>query len=188
MERAALHQAPFVILHTGNHGGAGVEKGLTQIIESIEEGLAVWPESVKLLLENTAGSGTALGAKYSELGEVLKAFPKGKLGVCIDTAHSWAGGYDFGSAEGVNKALKELDSFVGLDQLHVIHVNDTKVKLGARVDRHAHLGEGNIGLEGFATLVNYGWPDEFPFILETPDIGTEKDKENLDRLKGLVEG
>ncbi|MBW6464451.1 MAG: deoxyribonuclease IV [Firmicutes bacterium] len=188
MERAALHQAPFVILHTGNHGGAGVEKGLAQIIGSIEEGLAVWPESVKLLLENTAGSGTALGANYSELGEVLKAFPKGKLGVCIDTAHSWAGGYDFGSNEGVKKALDELDSFVGLDQLHVIHVNDTKVKCGARVDRHAHIGEGNIGLEGFSALLNYGWPEDFPFILETPENGTEWDKTNLDKLKSLVDG
>ena len=185
MERAALHEAPYVILHTGNHGGVGPEKGLAQIIESIEEGLAIWPQSVQLLLENTAGSGTALGAVYAELGIILKAFPAGKLGVCIDTAHSWAAGYDFGSIEGVKRALDELDSAVGLEHLKVIHVNDTKVKLGARVDRHAHLGEGNIGMEGFAALVNYGWPADFPFILETPENGTEWDKINLEKLKTL---
>ena len=185
MERAGLYGAPFVVLHTGNHGGQGVERGLKQIIESIEAGLPIWPESVKLLLENTAGSGTALGSNYSELGAVLKAFPRGRLGVCIDTAHSWAGGYDFASAEGVKKAFAELDSELGLDNLHVIHVNDTKVKCGARVDRHAHIGEGNIGLEGFRALINYGWPEDFPFILETPDMGTERDKQNLDKLKDL---
>jgi deoxyribonuclease IV len=188
MERAGLYGAPFVVLHTGNHGGQGVDHGLKQIIESIEAGLPTWPKSVKLLLENTAGSGTALGANYSELGAVLKAFPRGRLGVCIDTAHSWAGGYDFASAEGVKKALDELDSEVGLENLQVIHVNDTKVKCGARVDRHAHIGEGNIGLEGFSALVNYGWPEDFPFILETPDMGTERDQENLEKLKGLVKG
>ena len=188
MERAGMYGAPFVVLHTGNHGGQGVEQGLKQIIESIEAGLPTWPETVKLLLENTAGSGTALGANYSELGAVLKAFPKGSLGVCIDTAHSWAGGYDFSCEEGVKRALAELNSEVGLENLNVIHVNDTKVKCGARVDRHAHIGEGNIGLEGFSALLNYGWPEDFPFILETPDMGMERDKENLDRLKGLVKG
>jgi deoxyribonuclease IV len=186
MERAALYRAPYVVLHTGNHGGVGKEKGLAQIIESITEGLSGWPDSVQLLLENTAGSGTALGADYIELGEILQVFPAGKLGVCIDTAHSWAAGYDFGSADGVKKCLDELDKAVGLEHIKVIHVNDTKVKLGSRVDRHAHLGEGNIALEGFRTLVNIGWPENFPFILETPENGTEWDKINLDKLTSLV--
>jgi len=186
MERAALYGAPYVVLHTGNHGGEGKEKGLAQIIKSIGDGLPGWPEAVQLLLENTAGSGTALGADYDELGQILKAFPSGKLGVCIDTAHSWAAGYDFGSADGVKQSLEDLDRAVGLEQLKVIHVNDTKVKLGSRVDRHAHLGEGNISLDGFAALVNYGWPEDFPFILETPENGTEWDKINLDKLASLV--
>ena len=186
IERAALYRAPFVVLHTGNHGGEGKEKGLTQIIESIGEGLPNWPASVQLLLENTAGSGTALGADYYELGEILKAFPAGRFGVCIDTAHSWAAGYDFGSADGVKRSLEELDQAVGLENLKVIHVNDTKVKLGSRVDRHAHLGEGNIALEGFAALVNFGWPEDLPFILETPENGTEWDQINLDKLTSLV--
>ena len=186
IERAALYRAPFVVLHTGNHGGEGKEKGLAQIIGSIGEGLPNWPASVQLLLENTAGSGTALGADYFELGEILKAFPAGGLGVCIDTAHSWAAGYDFGSAEGFKRSLKELDQAVGLEHLKVIHVNDTKVKLGSRVDRHAHLGEGNVALEGFGALINFGWPEDLPFILETPENGTEWDQINLDKLTSLV--
>ncbi len=187
MERAALYGAPYVVLHTGNHGGGGREKGLKQIIAGIGEGLPGWPDTVQLLLENTAGSGTALGADYADLGQVIKAFPAGKLGVCIDTAHSWAAGYDFGSAGGVKQSLEELDRAVGLEHLKVIHANDTRVALGSRVDRHAHLGGGSIALEGFAALVNYGWPEDFPLILETPDNGTEWDRINLDKLASLVE-
>jgi deoxyribonuclease IV len=186
MERAGLYRAPYVVLHTGNHGGQGVDKGMAQIISSIGEGLPLWPESVMLLLENTAGSGTALGADFEELGEILKSFPRGRLGVCIDTAHSWAAGYDIGSAAAADKVLTSLDKAVGLENLKVIHVNDTKVQCGARVDRHAHIGEGNITLEGFGALINYGWPEDFPFILETPDNGTDWDRTNLEKLASLV--
>jgi deoxyribonuclease IV len=187
MERAGYYRAPFVILHTGNHGGQGVEKGLAQIIESIRAGLPVWPDSVKLLLENTAGSGTALGSNFEELAGILQSFPRGKLGICIDTAHSWAAGYDIGSSAAVAKTLSHLDKTVGLEHLHVIHVNDTKVKLGARVDRHAHIGEGNISLEGFGAFINYGWPEDFPIILETPENGTDWDSLNMDKLAGLAD-
>jgi deoxyribonuclease IV len=187
MERAGYYRSPYVVLHTGNHSGQGTSKGMAQIIESISSGLPKWPADVKLLLENTAGSGTALGSKFEELAEILQSFPRGRLGVCIDTAHSWAAGYDLGSAEAVRNTLHLLDKTVGLENLHLIHVNDTKVKLGARVDRHAHIGEGNISLEGFAALLNYGWPADFPIILETPDNGTEWDRTNLEKLRDLVE-
>lgn len=186
LKRAAFYRAPYAIVHTGNHGGAGPEKGLLQVIKSLEELLRDWPEDVELLLENTAGSGTAIGADFNELGEIIKALTPGPFGVCIDTAHGFAAGYDFGTPEGVKKVLDTLGSTVGLDRVKVIHVNDTKVELGSKVDRHAHLGEGNITLEALAELVNFGWPDDFPFILETPDMGTEMDEVNLNKLKGLV--
>ena len=186
MERAGLYGSPYVILHTGNHGGQGVEKGMAQIVDSIAEGLNKWPESVMLLLENTAGSGTAIGWRFEELAEILQSFPKGRLGTCIDTAHGWAAGYDFGSAAGVAKVLDGFKRIIGLEHLKVFHVNDTKVECGARVDRHAHIGEGNITLEGFGAIVNYGWPEDFPFILETPETGSDWDRVNLEKLKGLV--
>ena len=182
MERASLYRSPYLILHTGNHGGQGVDKGLAQIIDNIREGLKIWPESVMLLLENTAGSGTALGANFEELAEILDAFPRGRLGTCFDTAHAWAAGYDIGSEAGAGKVLDEFDSTVGLDNLKCIHVNDTKVECGARTDRHAHIGEGSISLEGFAAIINNGWPEDFPFILETPENGTDRDRINLEKL------
>ncbi len=187
MERAGFYGSPYVVLHTGNHGGRGVEKGLARIVDCIGAGLPKWPDSVMLLLENTAGSGTALGSKFEELAEILKSFPKGRLGACIDTAHSWAAGYDIGSASAVDKVLKKFNRTVGLENLQVIHVNDTKVECGARVDRHAHIGEGAISLEGFGAIVNYGWPKDFPMILETPEIGTEWDRTNMEKLTGLVD-
>lgn len=186
MERAGFYRAPYVILHTGNHGGQGKEKGMAQIIDSISEGLAKWPDSTKLLLENTAGSGTAMGANFEELSEIINSFPKGKLGTCFDTAHGWAAGYDIGSLRSVHRIFSEFDRIVGLENLHVVHVNDTKVACGSRVDRHAHIGEGSISSEGFSAIINYGWPEDFPFILETPENGTDWDRANLETLNNLV--
>ncbi|OPL14526.1 MAG: hypothetical protein AVO34_14240 [Firmicutes bacterium ML8_F2] len=187
MERAALYRSPFVILHTGNHGGEGLEKGTAQIIASIEEGLAKWPPSVKLVLENTAGSGTAIGSKIEEQAAILQVFPAERVGFCFDTAHGFAAGYDLSSPAAVEKTVQLIDKTVGLDRLCVFHVNDTKVKLGSRVDRHAHIGEGNIGLEGFRTLLNQGWPADMPVILETPENGTAWDETNMEKLASLID-
>jgi len=186
MERAGAYRSPYVVLHTGNHGGQGPEKGLEQIVSIIKEDLPGWPPEVKLLLENTAGSGTALGAKFEELAEILGSFPRHTLGVCIDTAHGWAAGYDLSGPGGVEKTLSDFDATVGLENLHVIHVNDTHVEPGSRVDRHAHIGEGRIGKEGFAAFLNYGWPEDMPVILETPENGTDWDRINLERLRELA--
>lgn len=186
MERAAAYRSPYVVLHTGNHGGEGVDKGLEQIVSVIKEELPGWPPEVKLLLENTAGSGTALGSRFEELAEILSHFPRHTLGVCIDTAHGWAAGYDLGSPEGVEETISHFDATVGLDHLHVIHVNDTHVEPGSRVDRHAHIGEGSIGRKGFAAFLTYGWPEEVPVILETPENGTDWDRANLETLRELA--
>lgn len=187
MERASLHRAPFVVLHTGNHGGAGVERGLNQIIRTISGIYPEWPGGVKLLLENTAGSGTALGSSFEELARVLQAFPAGTLGVCLDTAHGWAAGYDFGSADGVKELLERFDKIIGLEKLCLLHLNDSRVGRGSRVDRHEHIGRGRIGLEGFRELLRQPWPEEMPAILETPEIGSDWDRQNLETLRRLLE-
>ncbi len=186
MQRAGAYRSPYVVLHTGNHLGQGPKKGLEQIVSVLKEDLPLWPPGVKLLLENTAGSGTALGAGFEELAEILGHFPGHTLGVCIDTAHGWAAGYDLSGPGGVEKTLADFDATVGLDHLHVIHVNDSKVERGSRVDRHAHIGEGRIGKEGFAALLSYGWPEDMPVILETPENGTDWDRINLETLQELA--
>jgi len=188
MDRAGAYRSPYVILHTGNHGGQGAENGLEQIVRVIKEDLPGWPAEVKLLLENTAGSGTALGAGFEELAEILSHLSKHALGVCFDTAHAWAAGYDLSSSKGVKETLGRFDTAVGLDNLHVIHVNDTYVEPGSKVDRHDHVGEGRIGRDGFSAFLNYGWPEDMPVILETPENGTEWDRTNLETLRELAGG
>lgn len=186
MQRAYLHRAPFVVLHTGNHGGAGVEQGLERVIETVSGALPGWPDGVKLLLENTAGSGTALGSTFEELARLLKAFPAGALGVCLDTAHGWAAGYDFGSTDGVKELLEQFERLIGLENLCLLHLNDAKVARGSRVDRHEHIGLGQIGLDGFRELLRQPWPDEMPAILETPEIGSDWDRKNMEALRLLL--
>jgi len=187
MQRAALYGAPYVVMHAGSHGGAGAERGLEQLIEAIWGNLPGWPAGVKLLLENTAGSGSALGATFEELARVLKAFPADALGVCLDTMHGWAAGYDFGSADGVKKCLEQFDRILGLKRLCLLHLNDAKTARGSRLDRHEHIGHGRMGLEGFRELLRQPWPAEMPAILETPEMGSHWDQKNLETLRRLLE-
>ncbi|NLA04317.1 MAG: deoxyribonuclease IV [Firmicutes bacterium] len=187
MMRASLYGAPYVVLHVGNHGGAGIEPGLEQVVATISRSLPGWPDGVKLLLENTAGGGTALGSSLEELAHVLNSFPKGTLGVCLDTAHGWAAGYDFGSAEGVKEFLEQFERCMGLENLCVLHMNDAKVARGSRVDRHEHIGLGQIGVDGFRELLRQSWAPEMPAILETPEMGSDWDRRNLEALRSLLQ-
>ena len=187
MMRASLYGAPYVVLHVGNHGGAGIEQGLEQVVATISHSLPGWPDGVKLLLENTAGGGTALGSTLEELARVLNSFPKGILGVCLDTAHGWAAGYDFGSAAGVKELLEQFERSMGLENLCVLHMNDAKVARGSRVDRHEHIGLGQIGVDGFRELLRQSWAPEMPAILETPEMGSDWDRRNLEALRSLLQ-
>ncbi len=185
MNKAALYSAPYVVLHTGYHGGKGPDEGLEQVAAVISAELSSWPAGVMLLLENTAGSGTALGSHFEEMARVVKVFRSDQLGICLDTAHAYAAGYDFSTAAGTEETLAQFELQIGLEYLKVIHVNDSATALGSRVDRHAHLGEGHLGLEGLRYLLDQPWPDHFPFILETPETGTDRDRVNLETLFSL---
>ncbi len=187
MNKAALYRSPYVVLHTGYHGGKGLDEGLEQVVAVISGEITRWPPEVTLLLENTAGSGTALGSRFEELARVVQAFPREKLGVCLDTAHAYAAGYDCSTVAGTAETLEQFDRYIGLEYLKVVHVNDSRSALGSRVDRHAHLGEGYLGWEGLRFLLHQPWPDDFPFILETPGIGSDRDRTNLEALFSLRE-
>lgn len=189
MERAFLYGAPFVVLHTGNHGNGGREEGLVRLVETLKKEVPTWAEGTMLLLENTAGGGSALGSRLEELGEILRCFsPNDPLGICLDTAHAWAAGYNLSQKEGVNKTLDILDREVGLERVKAVHANDSAVPLGSQKDRHAHIGRGEIGLAGFAALLQAPWPRDFPVILETPAIGSDFDRQNLAALEEARKG
>ena len=195
LERAGELGIPEVCTHVGAHMGRGLHRGLERAGEALRiilDRTAHLP--VRLLLENTAGGGTTLGGRFEELGALIEqagAQPE-RLGVCFDTCHAFAAGYDLSTAAGVERALAELDRAVGLERLRLVHLNDSRHPLGSRKDRHEHIGRGRIGLAGFRAIVNHPILRELPFILETPKmlheeekLDSEADRLNLARVRAL---
>ncbi len=159
-----------LVVHPGAHLGAGKEAGLTLIARSLDEVFAAHPDvTAALLLENTAGQGTALGYRFTQLKAIMDGVDEPeRLGVCLDTCHAFAAGYDLTTAEGYEAALEEFDAAVGFERLRCWHLNDSRHPLGARKDRHANLGQGTMGLKAFARLLADKRMAGLPMILETP--------------------
>ena len=173
----------YVNVHLGAHTGAGVDRGLANATSALDE-LDV-PAGVTVLVESDAGSGTKLGGDFDHLGRVVDAAEQ-DLGVCLDTAHAFAAGYDLSSAAGVENAVREFDDDVGLERLACIHLNDSKHARGTNKDEHAHVGEGEIGEAGMRAVVNHPDLRELPFVLETPndeDRGFEWDVRRVRELR-----
>ena len=182
---------PYLIMHPGSHVGSGMEKGLQQLTLNIDRAItqAGDANSVMILLETTAGQGTGLGASFEELAHVINnsAFRK-RLGVCFDTCHAFAAGYDIGNAAGYAKTFADFDRIIGLEQLKFFHLNDSKRGVGTKIDRHEHIGKGEIGLEGFRLLMNDPRFAEHPMVLETPkEKDLKEDIVNLKLLRSLIE-
>ncbi|MBC7252942.1 MAG: deoxyribonuclease IV [Actinobacteria bacterium] len=184
MEAAARLGSSAVVTHLGSHGGEGEEVGVRRVVEAVGEALRRGPGGIPLLLETTAGSGNSVGHLFEQLGEIIRAFPgEERLGVCLDTCHVFAAGYEVRTREGLEETLRELDREVGLERLRLVHANDSKGDLGSRVDRHEHIGEGRIGMEAFSIMARHPVLRELPWILETPEMTVERDRENLRRLR-----
>ena len=175
-----------VIFHIGSHRGAGFEATLGQVADSVQRVLEETPESTRLILENSAGMGNAIGSKFSELALIMERVASPRLKVCLDTQHSFASGYDLRTRSGLDKAMEEFQQEIGLANLVAVHANDSKCPLGGGVDRHENIGQGHIGREGFATIMGHPAFQEVPFLLEVPGIaGQGPDKENVEILKSL---
>ncbi|MBI3892488.1 MAG: deoxyribonuclease IV [Candidatus Wallbacteria bacterium] len=189
LQRCEVLGIPFLVLHPGAHMGAGEEAGLDRIAANLDGAHAACPGfRVRILLENAAGQGTCLGHRFEHLEGILaRVHEPDRLGVCFDTCHAFAGGYDIRTSEGYEAATAEFDRRVGLDRIRIIHVNDSKKGLGCRVDRHEHIGQGEIGLEAFRCLVNDARLADVPKILETPKgDDMAEDFMNLRTLASLV--
>jgi deoxyribonuclease IV len=180
---------PFLVLHPGAHLGEGEEKGLERIVEGLDEVFRATKKSkVRIALENTAGQGTCLGNRIQHLAAIFERVKTpGRLGICLDTAHFFAAGYDIRTRQGWDAALGEVEKMVGLEQVLAFHLNDSKTELGSRVDRHAGIGQGCIGEEAFRHIVNDARFVEMPGCLETPkSADLHEDAENLAKLRGLA--
>ena len=173
------------------HPGSGRESDKNTAINSIAQGLKQATRSLKLgdlviLLENTAGQGTSVGSRFEELKGILDACPDLPLGICIDTAHTFAAGWDLRTVTGLESTLEAVDRTVGIDRVLVVHMNDSKTPFGSRVDRHEHIGKGKIGLEAFGRILNHRLLAGRAFILETPIDKPGDDRRNVAALWKLL--
>lgn len=190
IEMATNLGLPFIVMHPGAHLEQGEEKGIAQIVAGLDEVFRATKLSpVRIALENTAGQGSCLGYRMSHLAEIYDRVEKPeRLGVCLDTAHFFAAGYDIRTPAGWDAALKELEDSIGLEQVVAFHLNDSKTDLGSHVDRHAGIGLGKIGKEAFRHIVNDARFKKHPGCLETPKSkDLHEDLENLGILRSLLE-
>ena len=179
--------ADYIVTHMGSHKKSGEQKGLKRFTLALNKILERTKKSkVVILLENTSGSGSWLGYKFEHQRQIVDGVEQeNRIGICFDTCHGYAAGYDLATAEGLNGTINQLDKIVGLDRLKLIHLNDTKDRLSSHRDRHEHIGKGKIGLEGFRHIVNERRLKDIPFILETPKDAQEADKVNLAVVRKL---
>ncbi len=189
IHRADLLGLPFIVTHPGSHLGAGEKAGLKRVAASLREVIAATKRSkVKIALETTAGQGSSLGHRFEHLAELLhRVGSPSRLAVCVDTCHIFAAGYEIRTRTSYEKTLHEMDKVIGLPQVVAFHLNDSKTDLGARVDRHEHIGRGNIGLSPFRFLVNDARLRHLPMVLETPkNPEMTEDVVNLRTLRRLI--
>jgi deoxyribonuclease IV len=190
LRRGAAYDLDHVIVHIGSHKGDGLESGYSHIVDAVHGALEEVPgeASPRLLLENSAGTGDNVGGQFEELAELLRRLDDigDRVGICFDTCHAHASGYDMSGAEMAGDVIAELDDVVGLSNIHVIHANDTQVPAGGRADRHWHIGEGLMGADTFAYMLNYPQLRHLPFILETPGDEHLEGRRNLETMRGLV--
>lgn len=176
MELAASIGATGVIFHPGSHGGAGYDAIFPKAVSAIQRVLENSPEGPWLLLENMAGMGQQIGAKFDELGRILRAVDSPRLRVCLDTQHAFAAGYDLTTKPGIDAMIDEFDRDVGVASLLAVHANDSKRPCGSGVDRHDNIGEGLIGEEGFAAIMGNEAFSDVPFLLEVPGFASPDEK------------
>jgi len=193
IRRAGLLGIDQIVTHLGAHKGSGIDAGISRITTALDRVLSSdsvrrYPH-VHVLLEDTAGAGTTMGTTFSELGAIIDGLSDAShIGICFDTCHAFAAGYELRTPDGLAETLEEFDREIGLDRLCLIHLNDSKFPLGSRRDRHNHIGAGEIGEEAFSLIVNHPASRDLPFILETPkeiDGNPDADKINLAQVRSL---
>ena len=176
----------YLVIHLGSHRGKGKENGISQLIKGCEFAMDNYKSTyekklnVTILLENSAGQKNSIGSTIEELREILDKLPKKGYGVCLDTCHALASGYDLKSAEACEKFVDRFHNVVGFEVLKFIHLNDSKGDVGSHLDRHEHIGLGKIGIEGFKSILNMNRLRNLPVIMETPVDSVRDNSKNLE--------
>jgi len=186
LRRASELGVPYVVTHMGSHLGYGKMEGFKRIVEAVNDSFSSIRNDVILLLENTAGTKNSMGSAFEDVKYILSRIKVGdRVGVCFDTAHAFAAGYDLVSRGAVQHTLQRFDEVVGLEKLKLVHLNDSKGALGSRVDRHEHIGMGKIGEGGFRNIFQ-SVLGQLPLILETPIDRRRSDIGNLEKVRELA--
>ena len=179
VKRCGTLGIPYLVTHLGSHLGAGEESGMAQLVRAYKRGAEV-KNDVTILLENTAGQKNSVGSDFGQLGGILEQLrPAKRFGVCIDTCHAFVYGYDLRTEKAVRKTFGEFDDHVGLENLKILHLNDARGEMGSKLDRHYHLGLGNIGTAGMRAVARLAGKRDVPVILETPIDDVRDDYENV---------
>ncbi len=188
LQRAELLGAHYLIIHIGHRMESSEDEAIEAVAQGINRAFEKAKNSVILLMENTAGQGTEIGYNFDQIRKIIEGVEEnGRLGVCLDTAHTFEAGYDLSNKDGIERTLEKFDETIGLKRLQLLHLNDSKTPLGSRKDRHWHIGEGQIGLEGFRLVVNHPLLRHLPGIMETPRKDTVEDLKNMEVIRSLIE-
>lgn len=186
VERCAELGIPYLVTHLGSHLGTGEEQGIKRLVKALTKA-GQTKNDVMILLENTAGQKNSVGADFEQLAEIYNQLkPSKKFGVCFDTCHAFVSGYDLRTEKGVDDTFSKFDDTVGIENLKILHLNDAKGEIGCNLDRHYHIGLGNIGKKGLGEVVRTANRKKIPIILETPIDSTRDDFENIRVAKGLA--
>ena len=187
LKRAEKLGAQYLIIHIGHRLESSEDEAIEAVSQGINEAFERVKNPVILLLENTAGQGSEIGNTFEQIKKIIDGVnEREKIGVCLDTAHSFEAGYDLSQKDRIERTLESFDQTIGLKRLHLLHLNDSKTSLGSRKDRHWHIGEGYIGLEGFRYLINHPLLKHLPGIMETPRKDTVEDLKNMEVIRSLV--
>jgi deoxyribonuclease IV len=188
LERCRQLQIPYLVTHLGSHLGAGMQTGFTRLIDGINQAFKFSGGDVTLLLENTAGTRNSMGSTMEDIQHIIERVSHSeRVGICFDTSHAFAAGYDLRTEETVKATVRKIDETVGFDRLKLVHLNDSKGDLNSHIDRHEHIGLGKIGDEGFRNILASRL-GAVPLIMETPRDSRRSDIGNLEKVKELSVG
>jgi deoxyribonuclease-4 len=186
LERCGALGLELLVVHVGSHLGAGLEKGVEQVANAVNRAVEAVDNQVKVLLENMAGQRNSCGSRFEDIAEILSRVKNAdRVGVCLDTCHLLAAGYDIRSEEAVDATISRFDKVVGLNRLWAVHLNDSKGALGSGLDRHEHIGMGNIGENGFKAFINHPAIRDKPMVIETPEDKRGNYATDLAKLRKL---
>lgn len=187
IKRCSKIGIPYLVAHLGSHKGAGDQKGIDNLVSAFTKAAMETQDDVMILLENTAGQKNSVGSDFEQLASILfQLKPAKRFGVCLDTCHAFAAGYDLRTEKAASLTLEKFDSAIGMEHLKIVHLNDSKGEIGCNIDRHDHIGLGNIGEVGLSRVIKLANSKKIPIILETPIDDRRDDIGNIKKVKELA--